>query len=97
MTLDEDQQAMQLACIAAKEAEDLKELEDRTHTEAAKGEIKVKEEPKEIATDQRVKPPQSMEPATPTLETDRKEFTVSSTPTDPTQSASASSSSKSLK
>ena len=85
MQLDADQQALSLAFIAAKEAEDIKELEDCPLTAAADKAKQVKVEPKETASGHDEKPP-GMEPPTPTLQTDRRTNT----------SQSASSSSKSL-
>ena len=92
MHVDEDEQGMALAIIAAKEAEDVKKEKD------AKGALEdtaqgSKQEPIEHAskaTGSQTPPPHGMEPTTPTLETDRRSSTVSSD-TKPTQSASSSS------
>ena len=94
MHLDEDEQGMSLAIIAAKEAEDVKQQKDQAAEDALKDtahgskQEQVKQASK--ATGSQTPPPHGMEPATPTLETDRRSSTVSSD-TKPTQSASSSS------
>ena len=106
MHLDEDEQGMSLAIIAAKEAEDVKEQEDSSspvtrleqaadnamkNTASGSSQVQIKTASKATGSGGDTPPPRGMEPATPTLETDRKSSTVSSDTTKPTQSASSSS------
>ena len=91
MGVDEDHQGLALAIIAAKEAEDVKKEQDAQSAleDSSKGSTEMKKEDAPQATGSR--PPPGMEPATPTLEADRRSSTTASSTTKPTPSASSSS------
>ena len=97
MHVDEDEQGMALAIIAAKEAEDVKKEKDAQGAleDTLQGSKQELHEPAPKATGSRTPPPPSrargMEPATPTLEIDRRSSTTASSTTKPTPSASSSS------
>ena len=93
MHVDEDEQGLALAIIAAKEAEDVKKEKDAKGALEDTAQGPNEQAPK--ATGSRTPPPPSrargMSTPTPTLEIDRRSSTVSSSTTKPTPSASSSS------
>ena len=93
MHVDEDEQGMALAIIAAKEAEDVKKEKDAQGAleDTLQGSKQELHEPAPKATGSRTPPPPGMEPPTPSLDTDRRSSTTASSTTKPTPSASSSS------